>query len=319
MESTWYRTEQSLPSFANENPTLHRSDGGSFFEVVFGRNTKMNNKKLTVSIPTPEGYREALPVRAIPLVTCWQRFSPDVVAKYLARKTFTSKNSSFFAYRYSEGEIRQMQPQEWDETILKITVYEVNLRKRKIREETPDEEPPSDDDVEVYYIWHKESIKLLPAAVFVWLNEFRAEFKADLKKVLFELEHQSDADLVLNPMTDTRTRKVVFEGLKTGNKLRRDSIDRHLDKAIIQAESLDTAPVFLAMKEMVISGEHPSILPFTGGVDEDTGGLDYTNDHNSVVPFTKKALDGRLARRRANGETPPLSPAKVTNKLIPLS
>lgn len=267
----------------------------------------MNNKKLTVLIATIEGLREALPIRAVPFVTSWQRFTPDFIETYLSRKTVTSKNSTLFANRVLDGKIETIEPQEWDERMVDMRVYEAKLRKRKIKRETPDNEPPSDTDIETYDIWRKDSIKLLPAGVFLWLDEFRAEFKAENKKVLFEAAHQNDADLILNPMeVDAITRKVIMEGFKFGNKLRTNELDCWITKAIKQAKSMEAMIVYPKLKDMALCEEGP----FTGDIEEGTGALFYTNGRNKVAKLTRKALESRLARRRANGETPPLSPVK---------
>ncbi|NMM27213.1 MAG: hypothetical protein HHJ12_07960 [Glaciimonas sp.] len=89
----------------------------------------------------------------------------------------------------------------------------------------------------------------------------------------------ADTRLVSKPQADGKTTK---------HKLRTNSLDVPIDKAIGQANSLKTAAVFLKLKELAISGE----LPFTGLVDGDA--LCYTNKHDKPDKLTWNGLDHRL-------------------------
>lgn len=74
------------------------------------------------------------------------------------------------------------------------------------------------------------------------------------------------------------------------HKLRTNTLDGPISKAITLARSLDTAPVFLALRELALNGE----VPFTGEVVSDS--LCYTNDDNKHAVLTKNALGKRLKR-----------------------
>lgn len=76
------------------------------------------------------------------------------------------------------------------------------------------------------------------------------------------------------------------------NKLRLNTIDVPIDKAIAEAGCLTTANVWLKLKEIALNSE----APFTGLVEHTA--LCYTNDNDEVAKLTKNALDKRLALRR---------------------
>ena len=79
----------------------------------------------------------------------------------------------------------------------------------------------------------------------------------------------------------------------TLNKLRTDSLDAPIQKAIEQAGSLKTAAVFTRLKELALNGE---ALPFTGVFEG--ASLCYTNDDDTPDAMTKNALDKRLRKYR---------------------
>lgn len=74
----------------------------------------------------------------------------------------------------------------------------------------------------------------------------------------------------------------------TRHKIRINSLDAPIQKAIKKADSLDTAAVFVQLKELAISGE----LPFTGLIKGDA--LCYTDDNDQPATLTKKQLGKRL-------------------------
>jgi len=76
------------------------------------------------------------------------------------------------------------------------------------------------------------------------------------------------------------------------HKLRTNSLDAPIQKAITLAGNLSTAAVFLQLKNLALENEPP----FTGQVEGDA--LCYTNDDNKSDKLTKNALDHRLRPRR---------------------
>lgn len=80
----------------------------------------------------------------------------------------------------------------------------------------------------------------------------------------------------------------------TINKLRTNSLDVPIEKAINQAGRLNTAAVWLKLKELALDGEPP----FSGLLEGKA--LCYTNDDDKPDELTRNALDKRLSllRRR---------------------
>ncbi|MBK9442043.1 MAG: hypothetical protein IPN53_12310 [Comamonadaceae bacterium] len=69
--------------------------------------------------------REAIPVRAIPLLTHWRFMSPDIVAHVLGGTA--GSNVSLFgdlqAYRMEEGEVQPMRQDTWaNELLMELNV-----------------------------------------------------------------------------------------------------------------------------------------------------------------------------------------------------
>jgi hypothetical protein len=78
----------------------------------------------------------------------------------------------------------------------------------------------------------------------------------------------------------------------SAHKLRTNSLDAVIEKAIQQSPTRDTASVWLELRELALSGERP----FTGEIVGKA--LCYTNDENKPDEFTRNALAGRLGRRK---------------------
>ena len=76
------------------------------------------------------------------------------------------------------------------------------------------------------------------------------------------------------------------------HKLRTNILDAPIDKAISQAGCLQTADVYVKLKEIALNAE----APFSGLSEE--GALYYTNEKDQRDKLTKNALDKRLAKRR---------------------
>ena len=81
-------------------------------------------------------------------------------------------------------------------------------------------------------------------------------------------------------------------GKTTTNKLRRNTLDPAIDKAITEAESHETADVYLKLRELALAEEKP----FTGHLNGDA--LCYTDGNNTEAQLTKEALGKRLKNRR---------------------
>ncbi len=90
--------------------------------------------------------------------------------------------------------------------------------------------------------------------------------------------------------TETRVAQPAVESTTTRNKLRTNSLDVPIKKAMQQADSRNTGAVYLKLKEMALNEEPP----FTGqlsGAD-----LCYTKDSNEAATLTKDALAKRIKK-----------------------
>lgn len=81
----------------------------------------------------------------------------------------------------------------------------------------------------------------------------------------------------------------------TTHKLRKNSLDAPIEKAVAKARSLATGAVYLELRELALSG----VPPFLGTTDGDA--LCYTNDKNLPDKLTKDALAKRLKKHRLPG------------------
>jgi hypothetical protein len=143
----------------------------------------MSGERLTTWI---DG-REALPVRAIPYADGWMRFSPDVVARYLAQDDdlFTEWDIPLVAYRQTDDvPIAAVPAREWDAVAASLAGF---------AEETGDGDSG-------YSVWRKHAVEKLPAGVFVWLDEFEAVHKSMCARLLLVPARSGDDDLTLSPV-----------------------------------------------------------------------------------------------------------------------
>ncbi|WP_291981812.1 hypothetical protein [Candidatus Accumulibacter sp. ACC005] len=149
--------------------------------------------------------REAIPVRAIPLVT-GRWMSPDVVAKSLAHADSMNRFEGVYAYQLlADGGYSQVLPSEWD-------VVDDHLQGLDSRLNAM-----SDDSKLTRPIWLTESTKLLPVGVFLWRDEFEREFRRGYSPPRFTLLHARPGDLTLkfSPLISSpETREIIMEGFE---------------------------------------------------------------------------------------------------------
>lgn len=151
------------------------------------------------------GKRDALPVRAIPYVSGWT-ISPDVVAKNFAREEASpfEKLENTDTYHLVEGEPVKLLPKEWDRYVAALQGLEAELR----------EKFPNDD--RGYAAWVAQSVAKLPAGVFVWLEEFTADFDRDYGPERLSIMDERDGDRELNfsPFLEEQTLNMALEGFE---------------------------------------------------------------------------------------------------------
>lgn len=147
--------------------------------------------------------RKALPVRAIPYVTGWM-ISPDVVASNFARdesKAFELlRNTS--SYHLVSGSVIKLLPKEWDRYVAALRALESALSRQFA------------DHDQSYAAWTRQSVPILPAGAFVWLDEFIADFKLDYSPTrrIIVGEREGDREVNLSPYLEPQVLEMVLGG-----------------------------------------------------------------------------------------------------------
>lgn len=112
------------------------------------------------------GGRKAIPVRALPFVAgrrgdATSRLSPDEVARVAGHQDGFHRAELFATYEVVDDAVRLVPPSQWGQFIIDFQALSARL----------DKEQPI--YVLGYAQWKDDSIRLLPAGVFVWLDEFQ--------------------------------------------------------------------------------------------------------------------------------------------------
>ncbi len=112
--------------------------------------------------------RRAIPVRALPFLSQWRKWTPDVLVSVFAG-TASAAHAIYgrlFTFRVVEGELRPVE-QDWWES---FTTSQLAALEERLRLSVRETELGYDE-------WRVEAIRLLPEAVYVWQDEF-SEFHA---------------------------------------------------------------------------------------------------------------------------------------------
>jgi hypothetical protein len=108
--------------------------------------------------------REAIPVRAIPLLANWRFMSPDIVAHVLGGTG--GSNVGLFGDMQSnhieDGKVQHLKKDYW----VQFPLMELQALSEKIKADESSHEAG-------YSKWRKQSLKELPASVFVWKDEYQ--------------------------------------------------------------------------------------------------------------------------------------------------
>ncbi len=102
--------------------------------------------------------REAIPVRAIPLLTYWQTVTPDALAQALAGDEHFYPFEGMKAHRVNGGAV--IRQTYWESLARELRALSDTIRTTEINHET---------GLQQYRI---ESLKKLPPSVYLWLDEF---------------------------------------------------------------------------------------------------------------------------------------------------
>lgn len=119
-------------------------------------------------IVTIEG-KEAIPVRALPLLTDWQVLSPDVCARIFSGDDTLQCFEGMSAHRLnSDGSYQVVEQREWVNWVAR----DLRACSERIRAAQASHEAG-------YQQWRQESLALLPAGVFVWRKELEVAHKLE--------------------------------------------------------------------------------------------------------------------------------------------
>lgn len=157
------------------------------------------------------GDREAVPVRAIPLLTHWETMSPDVVAQALAWNEDEPHFKGLQAFRCYEGS-RPIPAREWEnEVCWQFTALNESMKATG--------NTPATGLLE----WRRRALEILPAGVYVWKDEFEPmhcmRYGPDGETLLKNMvpvddeAHERLVALDFDPViSDPEIQRLVFEG-----------------------------------------------------------------------------------------------------------
>jgi hypothetical protein len=109
--------------------------------------------------------REAIPVRAIPLLTDGNTMSADSVVKAFAGNSFYYKFGNVLTYRIENGIATPIEKRWWrDKASVQMEAVEGELKRQQAQGLLSQEK--------AFAQWETESLQALPPGVFVWKDEF---------------------------------------------------------------------------------------------------------------------------------------------------
>ena len=109
--------------------------------------------------------REAIPVRAIPLLTDWETMGPDAVAQAFTWDEHIYKSEGFHAYQIENGTAKPIGARWWKNVVcVQLDALHHELKRQEASGILSEQEGRRQ--------WRIGSLPLLPAGVFVWKDEF---------------------------------------------------------------------------------------------------------------------------------------------------
>ena len=254
--------------------------------------------------------REAIPVRAIALLTDWKCLSPDRCAAIFSGDDFLEGFEGLKSYMFHEdGSYTEIAPRYWKNIVLRsLNACSDSIKAAQLTHETG------------YQQWRQESLLLLPSRAFVWRDEFEASYENEYgpqsKRALFNPTSFDPSNYTLNynplPWPGYDWKSVVLEGFSASisikqkqptlplvpaeratikNKLcRQDLLTPLIWKAAREAgEGATAAEVFAILRNW--AGQKGTLL--IGATEE---GLQWLDSSDSLKILTLNALRKRLGR-----------------------
>lgn len=153
--------------------------------------------------------REAIPVRALPFVAP-DHMSPDAIVRLLGHADESGRFRQVFAYQLLPHACSvRVQPTEWSRIAYRVHALDDRIAK--------EEESGAITENIGMDRWKDGSIKLLPAGVFVWKDEFTsAHFEGYIRGLATADEYkQGGYDPIFFPLiSPPELRRVVMEGFE---------------------------------------------------------------------------------------------------------
>jgi hypothetical protein len=197
--------------------------------------------------------RDALPVRAIPFVTDWV-LSPDVVAKNFARKARRGfeKLQNTETYELRDGQIFHLDAEKWGVYVVALEGLDAELKRQF---------PESDRGFDA---WLTSSVAKLPAGVFVWLEEFKADVVPDHSERRARVvgENACDPELSFSPYLENDVLNMVLEGFESRAPIlthRDDDIAAGLEEKRLNGHRIDW-PYWVEKTPTLTSGEAARLM-----------------------------------------------------------
>lgn len=130
--------------------------------------------------------RKAIPVRALHFAAGRRRdgtsrLSPDEIARVAAHQDTWHKAEAFGTYHLVDGVPRRVTPSQWGQVVIDLEALSARL----------DAEQPI--DAVGYAQWKDDAIPLLPAGLFVWLDEFHTWYSRT-RPLVANGTHSNDDD-----------------------------------------------------------------------------------------------------------------------------
>jgi len=192
--------------------------------------------------------REAVPVRAIPFVDGWRSFTPDEVARGLARRNDSGKLEGLTAhYIASDESISAMLPKEWDAVVDALDELSMNLKKEG--------RPRSE--------WREKSVRELPSHCFVWRDELEGAAGRWWWAVHIVGEREGDKALNFAPWMRAGDEDAVFEGVPRSEAASPPVVPESAEKA--DSAPADNDAELAALFDSVRAPTLEALFPDGGG------------------------------------------------------
>ena len=244
----------------------------------------------------PIDTREALPVRAIPFVTGWI-MPPDVTATALAHKDPFEGLKDVSAYHlWADGKVSLMLPKEWVRIQAELKALCDGLKSAETTEG------------ESYPVWRQEAIKALPAACFVWREEFEQAFRRayDPLRVCLLDEHSDEQALNFQPYIAQSDAVLLIEGF----------VDRLIDQQPVVGDAYWNLAQLLAwvlIRDKEAVRRHANARPSdafaihrTSLLMRELQQLPYEREPNGLRAILRELREGHLAAYGLENKSGPL-------------